>query len=352
MLKVMLVDDIEIMRKQIKRLSIWKENSDFVIVSEAGDGQEALEKLQAEPVELLITDISMPVVNGIELLREVKEKSLASCVVFLTEHSEFSFAKEAIKHGVFDYLVKPVNEEELKELLKKVKKYIEEKNAGVKNLVYSESKLESIVKAISEGDAALRENIEVVIKNTFAASNEDVKAAALVLQKIYGEIYMRVKANNKWLDKLIDEKELSDISLTRCDSLDLINTKLIERIELLVSVINKFILSSKKSPLIKEICTYIINNMEKEINMTRISEALFLTKNHIGDIFKQETGMTVGEYITMIKMERAKLLLTKEDLKSYEAAHKLCYNNAEYFAKLFKKHTGLSPMEFKYSTQQ
>jgi two-component system response regulator YesN len=110
-------------------------------------------------------------------------------------------------------------------------------------------------------------------------------------------------------------------------------------------------LYSKKSPLIKEICTYIINNIEEEINMTRISEALFLTKNHIGDIFKQETGMTVGEYITMMKMERAKLLLTKEDLKSYEAAHKLGYNNAEYFGKLFKKHTGLSPMEFKNSKQ-
>lgn len=360
MIKVMIVDDMEVMRRQIKRLPLWGETTGFFIVSEAEDGQEAIEKLQVEPVDLLITDISMPKVNGIELLKETQEKCLASCVVFLSEHGEFSYAKEAIQHGIFDYIVKPVNQEELKELFKKVKKHIEEKKKTQTNIKSLENKLmekidlyypinqiNTIVKHISEGHGDDIECIQAMVDDTFAALNYDSMKSALVLQRAYNEIYLNINANHEWMKYFIDTRTIGDVRLTEYDNVDLIKEKIIERIETLISIINKFILSSKKSSLIKEICNYIVYNIETEINMRKISEALFLSKNYVGDIFKQETGMTVGEYITMVKMERAKQLITQESLKSYEVAHKLDYNNVEYFGKLFKKYTGLSPAEFK-----
>jgi len=90
-----------------------------------------------------------------------------------------------------------------------------------------------------------------------------------------------------------------------------------------------------------------MTNVENNISISTISEALFLTKNHIGDTFKQETGMTVGEYITMVKIERAKQLVIEGTLKNYEIAQKLGYKDVEYFGKLFKKNTGVSPGEFR-----
>jgi two-component system, response regulator YesN len=360
MFKVVIVDDMEVMRRQIKRLPLWGEETGFSIIDEAEDGQEALEKLQVQPVDLLITDIRMPRINGIELLREVQERSLASCVVFLSEHSEFNLAKEAIQYGIFDYLVKPVNKEELKNLLEKVKKRIEEEKKAqiqMKNLedklvekidvYYPDNQLDSIVKYISEGDRDAIDAVEAMVEDTFAALGHDMMKTALVLQRAYHEVYGEVKSKHEWIKDFIDTKLIADISLTQYNNIDLVKSKIIEEVENLISIINKFILTSKKSPLIREICNYIIHNVHSEVNMGKISEALFLTKNYIGDIFKQETGMTVGEYITMVKMERAKQLMREKALRNYEIANKLGYNNVEYFGKLFKKHTGFSPVEFK-----
>lgn len=360
MFKVMIVDDMEIMRRQIKRLPVWGETSGFYIIDEAEDGQEALEKLQIQPVDLLITDIRMPRVNGIELLKECNENSLAACTVFLSEHSEFSFAKEAIQYGIFDYIVKPVNQEELRKLLLKAKDYLkvkEEAKIHVKKLedkliekidiYYPTEQLNSIIKYVLEGDRKAIDVVLIMADNTAIALENDMMKTALVLQRAYNEIWVSVKTSHEWIEKFLDTKPYEEISLVQYDNIDLMKIKTKETIENLISIINKFILYSKKSPLIREICNYVIRNIEGEINIGNISEVLFLSKNYVGDIFKQETGMTVGEYITMIKIERAKQLIIDGVLKNYEIAQKLGYNNVEYFGKLFKKNTGLSPLEFK-----
>ncbi|NOV78726.1 response regulator [Clostridium saccharobutylicum] len=75
MYKVMIVDDMEIARLQLKRLKIWGEVSGFEITDEARNGYEAIQKLQTNSVDLIITDIRMPIVDGVELLEEVMKKS-------------------------------------------------------------------------------------------------------------------------------------------------------------------------------------------------------------------------------------------------------------------------------------
>lgn len=365
MFKVMIVDDMEVMRRQIKRLPLWGEDTGFNIIDEAEDGQEALYKLQRQPVDLLITDIKMPRINGIELLKEVHENQLATCVVFLSEHSEFNFAKEAIQYGIFDYLVKPVKAEELKTLLQKVKNYIEEKKQAqiqLKKLenklmekidvYYPTSYLNSIVQYVCEGNNGAIKTIEAMVEDTAAALGYDMTKTAIMLEKAYNEILLGVKDKHGWIEKFVNTKFFSDINLTHYSDTDSIKKTMIEMLEALISIITKFILYSGKSSLIREICIYVIENVENNISITTISKTLFLTKNHIGDIFKQETGMTVGEYITMVKIERAKQLVAEGTLKNYEIAERLGYNNVEYFAKLFKKNTGLTPMEFKNALKQ
>ncbi|MEG0774287.1 response regulator [Clostridium sp.] len=360
MLRVMIVDDMKVFRTQIKKIGLWGETSGFHIVEEAEDGQEALEKLLKEPVDLIITDISMPRINGIELLKEIQERGLSSCVVFLSEHSEFNLAKQAIQNGIFDYLLKPVNKEELEQLLIRVKKYIEEKIKTQKTLATLDDKLMSsielycpenqlrlIVEGVCKGDQNLVDYIRTIIEDTYVDLDKNIKKVTFILERVYNKILCNVKTQHKWIEEFVDENFITDISLTQHSDIDVISEIILQNIEFLVLTIKKFILTSKKFPLIKELCNYIINNIETEISMSKISDTFFLTKNYIGEVFKQETGVTLGEYINMVKMERAKALIAQGNLRSYEIANRLCYNNAEYFAKLFKKYTGLSPIEFK-----
>jgi len=302
----------------------------------------------------------MPRINGVELLKETNENHLATCVVFLSEHSEFNFAKEAIQYGIFDYLVKPVKLEELKDLLIKAKKYIQQKEQEqiqLRNLedklmekldvYYPTSHLSSIGKYISEGNKKAIEVIVMMVEDTYLALGHDMTKIAIVLDKAYNDIWIDIRKNHEWIEGFIDKDSFVDINLAHYSHIDFIKKKMIEMIEAIILIINKFIIDSKRNPLIKEICIYVMTNVENNISISTISEALFLTKNHIGDTFKQETGMTVGEYITMVKIERAKQLVIEGTLKNYEIAQKLGYKDVEYFGKLFKKNTGVSPGEFR-----
>jgi len=352
MFKVMVVDDIEVMRRQIKRLDLWGEKTGFTIVDEAEDGQEALDKLRENSVDLLITDISMPRITGMELLKETYENDYASCVVFLTEHKEFSYAKEAIQYGVFDYLVKPVNAEELSTLLIKVKKYIEQKEdkrIGQMDVYYPLDYLNDITKNVIEGNEKSDDLISKMVETTYIALEYDLIKTALIIKKVYTQIWCAVNNEHKWLETYIDTRLYSDVDFTSYSSFEAITIKFAALIKQISDTIDTFIRNSLKTPVIHEICVFVVNNIEQNINISKISSTLFLTKNYIGDLFKQETGMTLGEYITMVKMERAKKLIREGHLKNYEISQKLDYNDTDYFSKLFKKNTGYTPAEYKKS---
>ena len=79
----------------------------------AQNGKDALELLEAVPVELVITDIRMPVMDGLELARQISERKLQAKVIILSGYEDFSYAHQALKYSVSDYLLKPVSKEEL-----------------------------------------------------------------------------------------------------------------------------------------------------------------------------------------------------------------------------------------------
>jgi DNA-binding NtrC family response regulator len=82
-------------------------------VDAAGTGEEALERLEAETYDLVITDLNMPVMDGMQLLREIKERQLNPAMIVLTGHGTIQSAVEAMKLGAGDYLIKPCHPDEL-----------------------------------------------------------------------------------------------------------------------------------------------------------------------------------------------------------------------------------------------
>ena len=106
-IKVFLVEDEVIIRNGVKKSIDWeKEGYDFV--GEASDGELAYPLIIKEKPDILITDIRMPFMDGLELSKLVKEKLPDIRIMLLTGYSEFEYAKQAIEIGVEDYLLKPI----------------------------------------------------------------------------------------------------------------------------------------------------------------------------------------------------------------------------------------------------
>lgn len=115
MYKVLLVEDEEIIRKGI-RLSIPWEESGCCVVGEAGNGEEGKELIEKLRPDIVITDINMPVMDGLTMLAQTKTQYDYAAII-LTGYSEFEYAREAIRTGVSSYVLKPLNMEEMKAAL-------------------------------------------------------------------------------------------------------------------------------------------------------------------------------------------------------------------------------------------
>ncbi|MDO4491841.1 MAG: response regulator [Lachnospiraceae bacterium] len=120
MFRVVIADDERKVLQLMKKLIDW-EGAGFEIVGTAGDGLSALELVEELQPDLLITDIRMPLLNGIELLKKTREKKPDLLCVVVSGYREFEYAQSALKYGVEDYLLKPVNKNELTELLHRIR---------------------------------------------------------------------------------------------------------------------------------------------------------------------------------------------------------------------------------------
>ena len=108
-------DEIELRQAILQRID-W-EGLGFRVVADAENGVEALEAVEQHEPDLLITDIRMPLMTGIELARRVREVCPATQIVFLSGYDDFGYAQEAIRYNVISYLLKPISAAELSEEL-------------------------------------------------------------------------------------------------------------------------------------------------------------------------------------------------------------------------------------------
>ncbi|MDE7016446.1 MAG: response regulator [Lachnospiraceae bacterium] len=123
--RIMLVDDEEEVRKGIIRKMDW-ERLGFVVVGDAENGEDALEKLEQLEPDVVITDIRMPYMDGLALTARIREKYPSMKVIIFSGYDDFEYAKQAIKLKVTEYILKPVNGEELAVILKRIRDSLDE----------------------------------------------------------------------------------------------------------------------------------------------------------------------------------------------------------------------------------
>ena len=132
MKKVMLVEDEELILQGVRDIIDWEEIS-MEVTAMAHNGREALEMYKENPVDIIVTDVEMPFMNGLKLLGEIRKLSSRTRCIILSGYDEFEYARTALKLDVEEYILKPIDEEQFHQALINAGKHLDEidqKRAG------------------------------------------------------------------------------------------------------------------------------------------------------------------------------------------------------------------------------
>jgi len=130
MRSLIVAEDEELFRRELATATPWEEYG-FVLAGEAADGEEAWRLVLERKPDVLLADIRMPSLDGLSLLERITSRlreEEAPMTIFLTGHSEFEYARKALRLGAFDYLLKPLDDAELKDVLRRVAAALDERD--------------------------------------------------------------------------------------------------------------------------------------------------------------------------------------------------------------------------------
>lgn len=186
MLKLVIAEDEDIIRMGLVQTIDWQA-MEVELVGEAADGMEALEQVKKLQPDVLLTDIRMPRLSGLELADKVLAMGQRTRVVFLTSYAEFDYAREALRLQAVDYLLKPVEEEELARVMKNIAKDLAnqaELEAGGENGPVSNSEVKELTDWLDIlQEPGLNPHVRRVLERIVTAYNQH-----LSIEELAGEL--------------------------------------------------------------------------------------------------------------------------------------------------------------------
>lgn len=414
-MKIIVVDDDKIIRMGlIKILNKLFENHE--VIGDFQNGALALQYLKENEgqVDLVITDIKMPVMTGIEFVeKSINELKSPPIFLVLSGYDEFTYVRDTMKYGAFNYLLKPIKKDELKKVIEDVEVKLNElkkkdkiinksieliKKDFFKHLLFSNSDINIKTDKVLLDNIQLDENYKY--KLIVLPVNKEEKE---VNNKILGEFIKSISKIDNSIEYLyfyyndnvyilfyFNIKDINDTNIIDCEinsqadmfienemSVFVLNCteKIWELREYsqLVRKVKENMLNSKKAKKyfvedlnelseildddknvysatsIKLAIQFITNNFNKNITLKDVADEVFLSQNYLSELFKKETGEGFYEFLSNYRIKRAKEILITTNLKIYEVAESVGYNDSITFGRAFKKITGTTPNNFRNS---
>ncbi|MCX6915775.1 MAG: response regulator, partial [Verrucomicrobia bacterium] len=180
--KVFFVEDEIVTREGIRDHVDWRGHG-FEFCGEASDGELALPLLQTIKPDVLITDIRMPFMDGLQLSQIVRDRLPATKIIILSGHDEFEYAQKAIKLGVSEYLLKPVSVQDLHNVLQKVASELEQERG-------EQQALQKLRDQVEENRAALKERFLLRLVTGTASSAEAIEKSQLLGIDLVARCYL------------------------------------------------------------------------------------------------------------------------------------------------------------------
>lgn len=343
---IMLVDDFEIFRKQLRRQKYWQNQSDFSITEEADNGWEALVSLRKKPVDILITDIKMPKLNGLELLEHVREEGLCKCVILLSEYADFEYARKGIILGAFDYIVKPVKENSFISVLCRAADYIVKLSKAQETTDELSYEQTALVNCIVTGSDNLETLISDLLQKCYESVEHDFVKSGVLLAKTEKKIYDAVTERIKWLPFLVPNIGMIYNKILQNDNAYTTSAIFEEFLREMYTIVKTYYPSSM-SALSAKVVEYILAHPFEKLTLTDTAKNCFVSKAYLSHSFKSDMGKSYVEYVVYLKMQIVKKLLRETDLNMVEIAEKLAYDDYKYLGRQFKNIFGLAPTDYK-----
>ncbi len=350
----MIIDDEPNIRQGLRYLIDW-EKYNFTISSVAKNGKEAIDKIRSTYPDLIITDIKMPGLDGLGLIQYIREslndKNMA--FIILSGYDDFDYAKEAIKYNVRSYLLKPVDEDELINVIKIVNKELSREN--IFEFFYNKRVKQFNDKFIDIEEFkmlldAIENDKKLVIEeciNVIFSYFDKVKLHPRLI-KIHLDNYLINLSNiiadmGGTFDSIIKRYSLFELDISTLNIIHLKNS-LIEFSRESAMYISEL---KKSCGIINKVKQYIKNNYYRNIKLKDIAKMFYVNPAYLGQLFKKETGFNYCQYLNKIRIQNAKKILKRTDLHIYQIAEKVGYKDSDYFIIKFRESENCTPMEYK-----
>ena len=283
--RIILVDDEEEVRKGIIRKIDW-EALGFQVVGDAENGQDALEKIEQLEPDVVMTDIRMPYMDGLTLTSWIRQKYPSVKVLIFSGFDDFEYAQKAIKLNVTEYILKPVNVEELTRILNRVRENLDQ-------------------------EIEQRRDVDLL--------RESYLSSLPILRELFLNDMVRGNMPAENIRQKLEEYKTKNKPEADPEIADAVNT----------------------------IKKYLESHYSEVITRKKIEELVHLNQDHINREFKKQTGYTLMEYVQHYRILMAKKMLRETTLSISEISIRTGYDSPAYFSKIFKKQTERTPLEYR-----
>jgi len=386
MRKLLMVEDEAIVRLGLRHLVRWEE---FGIrwEAEASNGREAIAILESGPIDVVVTDIRMPEMDGIELVKWIKERNLDVQIVVVSSYNDFAYVQEALRLGVADYLHKPtMTKEEIEAALRRIVARLDQaKRAAPLEDVSPPESLQALLASLPEGgepfghrgsaaaalaaapfqdgyrlvllrlaneqaDEAIRSSIRSLLngfalrlKGTVTASPANGTFAWLMPAGRDGEDHE--------LDRVLTEARRSIANLLQATLQYGASDVYRSAEELLVAYEEAAARTAETAAgyhqSVRMAKEYVDRHFRSDLTLAECARHVHVSPGHLSRLFPKELGMSFSDYVTRKRLEHASVLLRSTNKKVHQISEEAGYQNPHYFSKQFKEAFGVTPREYR-----
>ncbi|GGD50189.1 response regulator [Paenibacillus nasutitermitis] len=349
MYRMMIIDDERMIHLSIRKL-VETSGLPVVIAGEAEDGAEALNLLESVNPDIIVTDICMPEMDGLAFIQRAKDNRKSIHFIILTGHERFEFAQQALRYGVRDFLLKPVNPDQFIESLQQVcsllsdgegrlllqKEWLRRQQEMVKNLT------EQIWSANEEAAGAAIEEVVEHYRNPGSDEYSAAQFAKDLLREVESELQRRhfelshtYAGEGQWP---VEDQASFD--------------RMRDAVKGMIDEIKGSRNLGSRNNILKAVKYIGEHYAREELSLKDVADSLGMSVPYLSRSFKEEMDINFVKYLIGVRMEKAKLLLEQGECPTTEAAYQAGFSDYSHFSKTFKKHYGLTPSDFRKQHQR
>lgn len=358
MYKVIIIDDEPWSREVVKSLGAW-DTMQLTVTAEAESGTEGLQRMEEIQPHIVITDMRMPGLDGVELLQQMQARFPSMKIIVMSGYSDFVYLRQAIRSQVIEYLLKPINPDELNAALARCIQELDKLQTpwNTTHVFTDKTILDPYLSYRRRVSEQLHDLDGASILGSFGMLEQflrdklpSVHDGAIVTQIAHDfimilEAFMAdngIELNRLWGDSGDNKRSTTLVwnSITEVfEYLGRFYTNIIEAIEEMRKNRNRLKVS--------DVQFYIDRYFQDAISLETVAQQFFISKEHLSRVFKAETGENLSDYILRKRMEKARELIVEGNKEIKHIAEMTGYPDLAYFYKVFKKYYGMTPGELR-----